>query len=451
MTTSPASKEQVSKWMDLSKGLVSRDVFVDENIYSLELEQIFSKTWLLIGHESQVPKPGDYFVSRMGEESVIMTRDRQGEIHVFLNSCMHRGMKVCRYDEGNTPVFTCPYHGWSYSLDGSLVGVPYYKDAYHSELHKDEWGLVEVAQMAVHKGTVWATWDKTAPNFKEFMGDMLYYLDDLLDNRDGSSAGSEVFGGVQKWITPTNWKSAAENRAGDGYHGISHRSVDMVGIGPSKGQGRRDDDTGGSIRFNSLMDYGHTMMGSLQLGDHPWTPSLQHSKIASEWSEHTYYERQKLLGKRARLRGSGGNAFPNFSFWCNQPRRIFMLHPNGSALSSEFWSWFLVDADAPQEVKDLMRHYGMRYSGPGGMTEEDDMENWNYAAKASKGVIASRQPYNYQMGMNHIESHPELPGSLVYNMGEQNQFGMYAFWADLMASEDWDEVMSRRKKRGTLP
>ncbi len=334
MTTSPASKEQVSKWMDLSKGLVSRDVFVDENIYSLELEQIFSKTWLLIGHESQVPKPGDYFVSRMGEESVIMTRDRQGEIHVFLNSCMHRGMKVCRYDEGNTPVFTCPYHGWSYSLDGSLVGVPYYKDAYHSELHKDEWGLVEVAQMAVHKGTVWATWDKTAPNFKEFMGDMLYYLDDLLDNRDGSSAGSEVFGGVQKWITPTNWKSAAENRAGDGYHGISHRSVDMVGIGPSKGQGRRDDDTGGSIRFNSLMDYGHTMMGSLQLGDHPWTPSLQHSKIASEWSEHTYYERQKLLGKRARLRGSGGNAFPNFSFWCNKPRRIFMLHPNGSALSS---------------------------------------------------------------------------------------------------------------------
>ena len=93
----------------------------------------------------------------------------------------------------------------------------------------------------------------------------------------------------------------------------------------------------------------------------------------------------------------------------------------------------------------------MRYSGPGGMTEEDDMENWNYAAKASKGVIASRQPYNYQMGMNHIESHPELPGSLVYNMGEQNQFGMYAFWAALMASEDWDEVMSRRKKRGTLP
>ena len=98
MTTNPASKKQVSKWMDLSKGLISRDIFVDENIYSLELEQIFSKTWLLIGHESQIPKPGDYFVSRMGEESVIMTRDRQDEIHVFLNSCMHRGMKVCRYD-----------------------------------------------------------------------------------------------------------------------------------------------------------------------------------------------------------------------------------------------------------------------------------------------------------------------------------------------------------------
>ena len=61
---------------------------------------------------------------RMGEESVILCRDRANTIHVFLNSCRHRGMKVCRYDEGNTPVFSCPYHGWSYSTDGNLVSVP---------------------------------------------------------------------------------------------------------------------------------------------------------------------------------------------------------------------------------------------------------------------------------------------------------------------------------------
>ena len=97
-------------------------------------------------------KPGDYFVSCMGEESVILCRDRASRLHVFLNSCRHRGMKVCRYDEGNTPVFTCPYHGWSYAADGSLVGVPYFKDAYHEQLDKSKWGLVEVAQLENYKG-----------------------------------------------------------------------------------------------------------------------------------------------------------------------------------------------------------------------------------------------------------------------------------------------------------
>ena len=100
--------------VDLTRGQVSREIFVNEEIYREEQERLFARAWLFVGHESQIPNPGDFFVSGMGEESVILCRDRAGEIHVFLNSCRHRGMKVCRYDEGNTPVFTCPYHGWSY-------------------------------------------------------------------------------------------------------------------------------------------------------------------------------------------------------------------------------------------------------------------------------------------------------------------------------------------------
>ena len=81
------------KLVDWDRGLISRDVFVNRDLYEQELEQIFARVWLLIGHESQVQKPGDYFLSRMGEESVILTRDRAGKLHVFLNSCAHRGMK----------------------------------------------------------------------------------------------------------------------------------------------------------------------------------------------------------------------------------------------------------------------------------------------------------------------------------------------------------------------
>ena len=133
--------------VNIEKGIISREIFVSEEIYQQEQEQVFNRSWLFVGHESQVPKPGDYFVSGMGEESVILCRDRESKLHVFLNSCRHRGMKVCRYDEGNTPIFTCPYHGWSYATDGKLVGVPFYQDAYQGKLDKSQWGLVEVAQM----------------------------------------------------------------------------------------------------------------------------------------------------------------------------------------------------------------------------------------------------------------------------------------------------------------
>jgi len=97
--------------VDLRAGKISREIFVNEAIYAEELERVFARSWLFIGHESQIPNPGDFAASRMGEEAVILCRDRAGEVHVFLNSCRHRGMKVCRYDEGNTTVFTCPYHG----------------------------------------------------------------------------------------------------------------------------------------------------------------------------------------------------------------------------------------------------------------------------------------------------------------------------------------------------
>src|SRR5437867_11136363 len=90
--------------VDLGKGLISREIFVNEEIYAQELERLFARAWLFVGHESQIPKPGDFFVASMGEESVILCRDRAGKARVFLNSCRHRGMKVCRYDEGNTVV-----------------------------------------------------------------------------------------------------------------------------------------------------------------------------------------------------------------------------------------------------------------------------------------------------------------------------------------------------------
>ena len=428
--------------VDLSQGTISREVFVNHSVYQQEQEQVFARSWLFVGHESQVPSPGDYFVSAMGEESVILCHDRQGQIHVFLNTCMHRGMKVCRYDEGNTAVFTCPYHGWSYATDGQLVGVPYFKEAYREELDKSRWGLIEVAQLANYKGTIWANWDASAPDFADYLGDMKTYLDTALDSRDGSEGGSEVLVGIQKWVIPSNWKFAAENFSGDAYHNISHRSVDMVGIGPS-GRNRRDTDERDSAYrvATTIPEGGHGALSYWQDVDGAYSPSYQNHPIVEEYFRHCYEERKRRMGKGANLLGSVGTVFPNGSYLARQPRSIAVWHPRG-AMKTEAWRWFLVDKDAPTEVKEILRHYYMRYSGPAGMTEQDDMENWNYASAASKGVIARRYPYNYQMGMGYEGSDVPLPGLVTPNITEQNQRGFYKRWAEFMDADNWEDLMT---------
>src|SRR3974377_1227664 len=164
------SPETINRLVDADRGIVSREIFVERGIYAQQLGRLFTRTWLLVGHESLIPNGGDFFTSRMGEESVIVCRDRSDKIHVFLNSCRHRGMKVCRYEQGNTSLFTCPYHSWSYTTDGKLQGVPLYRALYEGTLNREEWSLIEVPRLALYKGTVWASWDPAAPDLLDYLG-----------------------------------------------------------------------------------------------------------------------------------------------------------------------------------------------------------------------------------------------------------------------------------------
>ena len=108
---------------------------------------MFGRCWLYVAHATQIPHPGDFVTSYMGEEPVIVCRDGEDRVHVFVNSCRHRGSRACRLDAGNTRMFTCPYHGWTYDMQGRLVGVPQFQEAYYGELKRDEWGLLEVPRV----------------------------------------------------------------------------------------------------------------------------------------------------------------------------------------------------------------------------------------------------------------------------------------------------------------
>jgi len=210
----------ISRLVDDANGLVSRDIFIDPDIYRQELERIFARCWLFLCHESQIPLPGDFFTTYMGEDPVLVVRDNAGTVRAFLNVCRHRGNRLCRAEDGNAASFTCAYHGWTYRNDGSLVGVPSLKEAYYDELDRKNWGLMPVAQLDSYKGLYFATFDADAPPLLDYLGEMTWYLDNFFDRREG---GIEVIGGMHKWVMPCNWKFPAENFGGDTYHvGWSH-------------------------------------------------------------------------------------------------------------------------------------------------------------------------------------------------------------------------------------
>jgi phenylpropionate dioxygenase-like ring-hydroxylating dioxygenase large terminal subunit len=431
--------------VDLDAGLVNRTVYIDEDIYRQEMEQIYQRAWLFVGHESQIPNPGDYVVSRMGEEEVLLVRDRHEKIHVFLNTCRHRGMKVCRYDDGNMLVFTCPFHGWSYDTDGRLVGVPYYEAAYQSELDKSKWGLHEVAQMCNYYGSIWATWDKKAPPFEDYLGAFAPTVRRCFEASDGTDNGVELLNPVYKWYIPCNWKFPSFSFDGDLTHAaMTHRSINVAAIGPA------GEENGGSRHpvqapfpstgvNMSIRELGHG--GNARIYHQPGLPDYRDTWLDTPEIDDYYRaarEKRQAKYKDEFILGNTVMVWPNVNI---QPQRILLWHPNGPN-STESWRAYPVDREAPQFVKDAQRHYMMRYGGPVGLTESDDMENWNYAHMASRGTTASKLPYNFQQGIGHTFYDEENAAGMTLNFPytEENQRSRLSRWLDFMEADSWDQL-----------
>ncbi len=412
-------------------GMVNRNIYVDREIYEQELEKIFARCWCYLGHESQVPNPGDFVASYIGEDPVLVVRDSRGKIGAFLNTCRHRGMRVCRADEGNAAAFTCTYHGWTYGNDGKLVGVPGYKEYYYEELDMEQWGLVPVAQVDSYKGMIFGTFDANATSLPEYLGDMTFYLDILIDRREG---GSEIIGGVHKWIMPCNWKFAAENFGGDGYHfPITHISAFASGARRDQAIRRATGIGTESTQFVVSPGNGHNVMTGVHNGVPPEGPT----ELFDDYIVQIFPEMEERLGPlRARMSGGVGNIFPNMSFLRgggSGAHTLRVWHPRGPD-KIEVWSWAIVDKKAPPEIKEANRFYCTGSFSPGGIFEMDDAENWVAATQASSGYMGRQQVFNYSMAVGHQRTSEDHPGSLGPSPSEHNQRNLYARWLELMNS-----------------
>lgn len=397
-----------NRLVDIEHGLLDRRIFIEPDIYQQELAQIFARCWLYIGHESQIPEPHDYITMYMGEDPVVVCRDGDGRVRAFLNMCRHRGNRVCRADRGNAKYFMCTYHGWTYGSDGKLASVPGMKELYYDELDQSQWGLVEVAQLDIYKGLIFATFDRQAPPLLEYLGGQAREMDLILDRREG---GTELIGGVHKWVLNANWKYAADNFFGDdGHHAVTHASIRRVEV-DERFYIQSNDDT------------------RRQDGD-PFA-QMPAGTIRNYFQGHLPELVERVGPERARQGSLVTTVFPNCSL--NLGRHMVRLWLPRGPERTEIWSFCIVDKAAPQEVKEAMRLHLMQTFGPAGNVEQDDMNNWMQCTETARGWVARHYPQVVQAGLGHEAEAPATGGGFRLR-------AFYHRWGQMMDAKDWSDV-----------
>lgn len=196
-------------------------LYTDPAIFDEEMEKIFYRGWSFVGHESEVPQPGDFQRKLVGLQPVIMTRDEAGKVRVFYNRCAHRGNLVCRAERGSSKALTCIYHGWTYSPSGELIGVPY-PAGYDDDFSTEGLGLAALPRVANYRGFIFASLAEDGTSLDEYLGNGKDYIDHFVDL---SPTGEiELSAGVQKVRVKANWKLQPENIV-DQYHvNVVHQS-----------------------------------------------------------------------------------------------------------------------------------------------------------------------------------------------------------------------------------
>ncbi|WP_353194978.1 Rieske 2Fe-2S domain-containing protein, partial [Pusillimonas noertemannii] len=204
---------------------VHKSVYTDPEIFQLEMDRIYGHAWIYAGHESQVPKVGDYHTTRIGDQDVIMVRGTDDKVHVLYNRCPHKGaMLVARGDGNAGKFFRCPYHAWTFKLDGSHLAAPIRRgfEGTRFDPASPEFSMRALARVENYRGFVFASQAAEGPSLSDFLGGVRSSIDNLCDRSPEGEV--EVAGGVFKVMQPSNWKVFYENLHDTMHANVTHES-----------------------------------------------------------------------------------------------------------------------------------------------------------------------------------------------------------------------------------
>lgn len=400
-------------------------LYHDPAIFELELKNIWHKAWVFLGHESEVKKAGDYVRKQIGREAVLLTRCADGKVRLLHNRCPHRANQVCSEEKGNASVLRCPYHGWTFSNDGKLVGMPY-SEGYGPDLDRTKLGMSQVARVGMYRGFVWGSLSDSGPTLEEHLGHTRSLIDRVADLSPEGEV--ELPGLWLKHIGRMNWKMPYENE-GDGYHPhFTHQSI-FKSVQTPKAElfGEKN------LSLIRYLGLGHTTLDTV--------PEYRKRNQRFYWfgakdsymPDYVKTMEQRYGQERAQQMlvdgpGFGTMIFPNLFL---AELAIIMNIPVSATETIQYFSpIFLKGVPEAVNIRSLRQFEGA--FGPAGMIHGDDVVMYE---RNQRGVEA-RQPEWLFLGRGMHREKTETDGTRSSNVTDETSMrGFWQHYKNVMSAE----------------
>lgn len=417
---------------------IKHHLYKDEEIFQEEMDRIFYKGWVYIGHETEIPNPNDFVARVMGQRPVILCRGEDNEIRVLENKCRHRGNTVCQEQRGNSKFFRCAYHGWIYSNTGGLAEMTH-PSAYGDRLPAEgELDLLEAPRIGVHRGFIFASLAAEGQPFEEYLGRAADYIDrycDLAPDREiDLSAGRH---GVSY---EGNWKMQMENLT-DAYHAEFTHATALAAFAAnsSAGKGKFSDRGDLEDEISTMRDLGggHVVLDGFELN------RAQGENLQFTGSTGTLTE--EIVGKIAEREGSrekavwlthGGGShitvFPNLMILWDAVRTIQPVSLHKTVIY--YHPAQLKGASQEINTARIMAHQAG--FGPAGFLAPDDMEMFE---RTQAGTISDTDPWVYLnrgLSTQRVEKDDFGVEAITSQyLGETTQRGVWRHYKKIMSGE----------------
>jgi phenylpropionate dioxygenase-like ring-hydroxylating dioxygenase large terminal subunit len=405
-------------------------VYTDPAIFEEELDKIFCRGWVYVGHASEIPNPGDFRVTDVGRQSVIMVRDDEGQVRLLMNRCAHRANAVCQVERGNAKMFRCAYHGWTYRNNGELASVTY-QDRYDGSFRKEDYGLRKVPRIGTYRGFVFGSLSPVGITLEQHLGARVREQLDLFI--DLSPEGElDVTAGVHKYGYHANWKFQIENGM-DGYHAnFVHQSffenvrrrtgVNLTDLANSQSPAQTRDLGNGHVMidFRPYNEARSGRMGAIMVTSESGQ-AYRDALIARYGEERT----RELLTAR----GTHLLVFPNLILIGVQIRVIRPVHVDETEVF--LYPAFLKGAPQQLNVARLRGHEA--FYGPAGGGATDDLEMFE---RNQIGLSARVDPW-LVLSRGTAQQYQNNDGTIVGQMTDEvTQRGIWRHWKKIMSQAE---------------